>query len=123
VRGRPGPLDIVLSDSGGSVEGTVLDSQGQAFAGARVVLAPDEARQSRMDLFKTANSDSTGHFVMRGVAPGSYRLYAWESVDEGDYQDPDFLRAFADQGESVSVSSGARLTPEVKVIPAEKMAN
>jgi hypothetical protein len=60
---------------------------------------------------------------MRGIAPGSYRLFAWETVDEDAYQDPDFLRAFADSSQNVSVSSGERLTPEVKVIPAEKAAN
>jgi hypothetical protein len=41
-----------------------------------VMLLP-ELRVNREDLFWVALSDENGHFVIRGVSPGGYRLRAY----------------------------------------------
>jgi len=44
-------------------------------------------------LYRRTSADSKGKFTLRGVAPGSYRLMAVDSVNlDAEINDPDFLR-------------------------------
>lgn len=115
-------LELVLSPRGGRVEGAVLTQEGQPFGGARVVLVPEPPRRQRTELYKTAATDQYGRFTLRGVPPGEYKLFAWEEVETGAYQDPDFLRPYEERGKAVRVEEGARLGAELKLIPAESRA-
>jgi len=58
-----------------------------------VVLVPDAPRRERLMLFKTTTADTMGHFSITGIAPGEYKLFAWEQIEESAYQDPEFLKA------------------------------
>ena len=119
-RGQPpGPLELVLSAAGARVDGLVLNEQQEAFSGARVVLVPDSARRSQADLYKTTATDQNGGFTLRGIAPGEYKLFAWEEVETGAYQDPDFLRPYEDRGELLSVQEGGRYGAKLQLIPGE----
>jgi hypothetical protein len=81
-----------------------------------VALVPDAPRRERLMLFKMAMSDTTGHFSITGVAPGEYKLFAWEQIEEGAYQDPEFLKPYENQGEAVTMREGSRETAQLKVI-------
>ena len=119
ARGSAGVLDIVISPNGGQVEGTVADPKGQSASGATVVLVPDAPRREQSTLFKTANTDTSGHFNIQGITPGDYKLFAWEDVESGAYQDPEFLKPFESAGESVAIREGGRESRQLKLIPAE----
>jgi hypothetical protein len=114
---EPGPLEVVISLNAGQIEGTVLDDQSQPVPGVQTVLIPDRLRE-RFETYKTAVTDSNGHFIIRGIEPGEYRVFAWEAIEEYAYFDPDILRAFEQQGKPVSVSESSKQTVDVKVIPA-----
>ena len=47
--------------------------------------APEDSLFTTTPLQRVAKTDHTGHFTIRGVAPGSYRIYALGDVD-GDYR-------------------------------------
>jgi hypothetical protein len=113
----PGPLEVVLSLNAGQIDGTVLDDRSQPVPGIQTVLIPDRFR-GRSEAYKTALTDSNGHFTIRGIEPGEYKIFAWEAIEEYAYFDPDFLRAFEQLGKPVSVSESSKQTVDVKVIPA-----
>lgn len=115
-----GKLDITISSNGAHLEGSVFDKDHQPVTSATVVLVPEESRRSRLDLFRTANSDQYGHYVLRGIPPGTYKIFAWEAIDYGAYQDPDFLKSYEDQGRTLQLAPGERSSPELKVIPVAK---
>jgi hypothetical protein len=54
---------------------------------------------------------------MRTIAPGDYKLFAWEDLEPGEYNDPDFIRKYEALATPVRVSESSNLTVEVKVIP------
>jgi hypothetical protein len=109
-------IEVVVSKKVGQVEGVIADNRMQPVAGVQAVLIPD-ARQ-RTELYKTATTDQTGHFVMRGLAPGDYKLFAWEALENFGYFDPDVMRLAEPFGKAVHVSENSKLAVEGKVIPA-----
>jgi hypothetical protein len=113
-----GSLNIVVSNGAGQIEGTVTDSRLQGVPALTTVLIPDQHRD-RTDLFKTAITDQSGKFTLRGVAPGAYKIFAWETLEPNAYFDPQILRQYEDQGKAVRVVEGGKITTEVKMIPAK----
>ena len=83
--------------------------------GIQAVLIPDRQRDRR-DLFRFATSDQTGHFTMNAIAPGDYKLFAWEDLEPGAYNDPDFLRKYEALATPVQISESSTSTVEVKVL-------
>ena len=83
--------------------------------GATVALVP-EAKRS--DLYQTGTTDQNGRFTIRGVAPGSYQIYAWDSIDYGAYRDPDFLAVYTNQAKTVTVDEKGRVTQDLPLLHA-----
>ena len=112
-----GTLDIVLSTKSGQIDGMLVNERSQPLSGIQTVLVPDQSRD-RPQLYKRAITDDTGHFTMRGIAPGEYKIFAWEVLEEFGYFDSDFLRQFEQKGRPVSVTESSKINVEVKIIPA-----
>jgi len=93
-----GPIVLTLSDDGGSVEGDVVDANGQPCA-ASVMLV----RGPRATIM---NVTPTGHFRLANVAPGDYMIYAWDDATQVQYAAPEWMRRYAGGGLPVSVSAG-----------------
>ena len=111
-----GTLNIVVSSGAGQIDGTVIDSRLQGVPALQTILIPDQNRD-RIDLIKTAVTDQSGKFTLRGVAPGNYKIYAWEAIEPNAYFDPQILRQYEDQGKPVLVTEGGKILADVKMIP------
>ncbi len=110
-------LELVVSPNGGRIEGAVLKEQ-KPFSGATVALVPEEKRRGRRELYKTATTDQYGRFTLRGIPPGEYKLFAWEEIEPGAHQDPEFLKPYEKLGHEVKAEEGSRVSAELKLIPA-----
>jgi hypothetical protein len=110
-RASSSPLNILISMSAGTIEGTA------EVPNARVVLVPESSLRVRRELFKTVVADASGNFRIQGVAPGNYKLLAWEQVDNGAWLNADFLKMYEDQGMPVEIRESQLLTVKVQVIP------
>ncbi len=115
--GAQGSLDVVLSPGGAQVAGAVTNEKGEPVPGATVALVPEAARRRQSHLFRSAITDQYGSFTLQGLAPGDYRVFAWEEIEPGAWQDPDFLRAVEESGQSLSLREGARETRQLKTLP------
>ena len=80
------------------------------------VLIPDR-RRDRTELYKTATTDETGHFRIRGIPPGDYKIFAWDSIEEFGYYDSEFIRLFEQKGTPVRIVEFAKEPLEVRIIP------
>jgi len=118
--GAPDDLTITISPNGGTIEGSVQNAKDEPAPGVLVTLIPDANHRSLLSLFKTANTDQNGHFTIRGARPGEYKLFAWEAVESGAYQDPDFLKPYESAGEDVSIKERSHETVQLKLIPAQQ---
>ncbi|MGC2449198.1 MAG: carboxypeptidase-like regulatory domain-containing protein, partial [Candidatus Sulfotelmatobacter sp.] len=82
-----------------------------------VVAVPEQRLRGRIDHFRKTVSDQTGRFSLRGLRPGDYTVYAWESVEGEAYFNPEFLKNFEGQGSALHVSEGEHKSLELHVIP------
>jgi hypothetical protein len=114
-------LEVVVTRGGATIQGTVQDTKHNPVAATRITLIPDMPRRGNALLYKSAISNPTGSFTLSGVAPGNYKLFAWEHYPAGAEQDPDFMRDYDVLGTSVSVSAGiAQANIQVAVIPGKQ---
>ena len=110
-------FEIVVSPSGGRIQGIVTNEKSVPIGGALVALVPDSDHRQESYLFKEATADPDGHFSIRAVTPGDYKLFAWEDVESGEYQDPEFLKTYEDKGQFVRIQRDDRKTVELRIIP------
>ena len=114
----PDALQVALSSGAGKVEGTVVDSSGKAVAGATVVLAPPENRRRNRLLFHQGITDKAGHFSLRNVAPGPYRLFSWQQeLPPSTWFNEGFMARYEASGRGVNVARDATATQQITVIP------
>jgi len=118
--GTSGAIEIVLSSTGGQVEGVVLNADQQPATEASVVAVPDELRRTQLRFYKDDHTDQYGRFTIKGIAPGRYKLFAWEDVEEGAYQDPEFIKRFEALGEAVVIRENSHESAPLKLIPASE---
>ena len=108
-------VEITLADDAGKVEGGVTGKDDQPGLGATVVLVPEPRFRSRSDLFQTATTDQYGHFEFARVPPGEYKVFAWDDVEPGIWNDPDFLKEYEKRGEPVTVAAKGHESVKVKL--------
>jgi protocatechuate 3,4-dioxygenase beta subunit len=113
-----GNLDILISANGGQVSGRVLNEEMKPVPGVDAVLVPNESR-NRPELFKRATTDKDGRFTIAGIAPGGYRVLAWERIEPYSYFDGSVLGKFEQHGTPVRVAESSRETVDVQLIPHE----
>jgi hypothetical protein len=121
----PATLDVVVSTMGGTIEGVVVEKEKDAdndhpVPNATVVAVPDEKYRKLSDRFGIGASDQHGRFTIRGVAPGSYTLYAWQDLEEGVWRDADFLKSQEANGTAVKVEEGSDQQVELKLSPVRE---
>ncbi len=118
VNGGTVTLDLAASANGGIADGVVVNSKGEPFANAVVVAVPEQRLRGRVDHYRKTVADQTGHFQLRGLRPGDYTVYAWESVEGEAYYNPDFVKNFEGQGTTLHVSEGDHKSMQLQLIPA-----
>jgi hypothetical protein len=116
IRGTQAILEVTISSRGAHIQGMVKEADGLPAAGVTVVLVPDEAHRNEFHLFKQTNTDRYGRFDIRGIAPGDYKLFSWDQVEQSVWEDPEFLKPFESKGESISLQEGEAKSTELVAI-------
>jgi len=106
----PGALELVLAAGGGRVEGVVTDD-GKPTAGALVVV-----ELGGHDPGKLAQTDRSGRFSVRGLAPGDYTVYACDVAPEGFNADPIGPEVYQDKAQKITVAENERATADLTLI-------
>ena len=119
TRGAAGSLQIVLSGKAAQVEGAVTNEKQEPVAGSTVVLIPtSEKRREQFQFHKTVNTDQHGHFILKGLEPGEYKLFAWEDIENGAWMDPEVLQPAESKGKTIVLRQSSRESVDMRVIPA-----
>jgi hypothetical protein len=119
----PASLDLLVSPKGGTVEGAVVEKEKDVdndhpVPNATVVAVPEEKYRKLPKHFGIGSTDQHGRFMIRGLPPGNYALFAWQDLEEGVYRDADFLKSQEANGKAVKVEEGSHQQVELKLSPA-----
>ncbi len=117
AKGSGGPLEITLSSRGAHVQGAVLNEDTLPAVSAWAVAIPD--KKTRRASY-SANTDQYGHFEMRGLPPGKYKLFSWAGLQQGAWEDPEFLKEYEAKATVIEVNEGDTKTVELKLIPVKE---
>jgi protocatechuate 3,4-dioxygenase beta subunit len=110
-----GQLEIVLSNTAAKIAGSVTDADGKLFPGSTVTLVPADGSSSPV---KQTTGDA-GNFRFPSLRPGTYKLFAWEDVDDDLWQDPGFRKRYESRGTEIVVVPGQTQNVQLHVIAAE----
>lgn len=112
-------VEIAVSTKGGQLTGVVTDRDRRPVPSVDVVLIPEGPIQ-RPDRYKTVKTDANGRYLLRGIAPGDYRIYSWESLERFRYFDREFVREFERLGKSVRIAEAEKGTLDLDIIPVPR---
>jgi hypothetical protein len=108
--GQPPPIEIILRDDGGTVAGNV---KGVTGSPATLLIVPQFAP---MQLPRIVKADGHGAFQSSGLAPGDYRIFAFDSLDDIEYANPKVLDKYASRAAQVKISANRTAAVTVGLI-------
>jgi hypothetical protein len=101
ISGATGPIEITLSNGGGSVEGSLIDQDGKPVDGSIFLFGPEPASPA------IAHTVEGGKFTFRDLAPGEYHVCAFDEFNKVEYADPEWLRKSGGPGDAVTIVAAA----------------
>ena len=113
LRYGPGePISITVSSQGAQISGVVHDEKGPV-GGMSVGLAGDDPLE--FDLFRHVETGADGSYSFRGLAPGKYRGFVFDTEDYDALRKNRALPFYAKPGETVEVREAEKITRNLKV--------
>jgi hypothetical protein len=109
VRQYTPPIEITVSTGTGKIHGV-------AEGRAHVVLVPQLSRRKNVMFYDRVITDAKGEFHFEGIAPGEYKVFAFEQLPDTAEQNPEFIARYETLGQSVTVNSGATVETRVRVL-------
>ena len=108
--GSVAPIEVVLRDDPGTLKVTVRT--GKPGQDATVLALASSAPFSTVNRMGTNNGNATFY----SIAPGTYTVLAFDSVDAMDYANPDVLAKYGSKAVTVTVASNGNSSVVVDVI-------
>lgn len=120
-------VEVILSSKAATVEGVVTRAKPEDPPGNVVLLPepwiPDEPMAMNQVFRPGLVVDQTGRFTIKGVAPGKYRLYAFEEFNSQEMMDPDLFKALESKSEALTVGEGEHKTVNPRQIRTAELAD
>jgi hypothetical protein len=102
----PTALQIVLASNAGSVSGSVAHPEGKSGVDTTVVAVPDGSFRNNTMLYSSARVEASGQFTVNNIAPGKYKLFAFEGVMNSAWMNPEWLSKYEDSGVPLTIAPG-----------------
>jgi Carboxypeptidase regulatory-like domain len=112
-------VQVVVTDRAGAVTGQLVDSRGgPSLNGTVIVFASDRNKWSADSPYvRAARPDQQGQYRIGGLPPGEYVAVALDSVEEGVWNDPEYLESIRQYGRRVTLTDRESQTVPLSVAP------
>ena len=114
MKGSAGPLEITVSSLGARIEGTVTCLGGGSAGRTK--------EKAALPLQVHYDGSVRTHFDLRGLPPGKYKLFSWDGVEQGEWEDADFLKDSEEKGATVDLKGSDTKAIELKLIQMKNTA-
>jgi hypothetical protein len=112
-----GTVTIRLSFGLAEISGTVIAVDGNPVSNAEISLISD--KESTRGVFTSHVADENGRFRIGDLVPGRFKLYAWDGVELGAAESPEFRRRFDSKATSIELAGYEHATVQLTVIAVE----
>jgi hypothetical protein len=101
-------IQVIVSDRVTTVSGQLTDERGVPLPdGTIIVFADDPATWSPDSRWvRSARPDQQGRYEIQGLPPGDYLAVAIDYVEEGVWNDPDYLESIRHLGQALTLAEG-----------------
>jgi hypothetical protein len=101
-------INIVLTNRFPLLSGSLRDDKGNGSVTGTVILFPDDGSLWVEDLrtVRSARADQSGVFTIKAIRPGEYLAVAVPTVQNNQWNDPEFLESLRAHGTRVSLREG-----------------
>lgn len=110
----PEPLQVSLAQGAAAINGTVTGAEG--LTNVSLLAVPDSDTLTGVRIFVSPSSQ----FSLAGLAPGSYHVYAFTSINGLEYRNSQAMQKYQDQSVEVNVSSNETKQIDVPLISGSK---
>ncbi|MBZ5583759.1 MAG: carboxypeptidase regulatory-like domain-containing protein [Acidobacteriia bacterium] len=113
LRYGPGePISVKVSTQGAQIAGVVRNEKGPV-AGMSVGLVGDDPLE--FDLFRSVETGADGGYSLRGLAPGKYRVFIFDTEDYDALRKNRTLPFYATPGEAIEVREAEKITRDLRL--------
>ena len=114
-------LELTMSSRSAQLSGAVLDADSLPASGVHVVLIPDPPHRNIHEKYRSTITDQNGKLTLNGIAPGDYKLFSWDSIEQSgwydaDWTDPEWLKPYETKGESIHLDEADKKSVNLTVI-------
>jgi hypothetical protein len=114
--GAAGTLELTIGAPAANLSGTVKNDKDELVPGASITVVAKDPK-ARTDMTHSGTTDQNGHFLIAGLVPAEYRVYAWEDIEPGAGDDPEYRKPFEKMRADVDLTTAVAAAPiELKLI-------
>jgi hypothetical protein len=104
-------IELVLRDDGAKLKGSIV-SDGQPAEGALLIVPEHGDAYAPGAMSRSSNGD----FEIRNLAPGSYSILAFDSLDNLEYSNPDALAPYLSHAAHVDLAANQETSVTLELI-------
>ena len=111
-------VQVILTNRVTVVTGQLADNQGAPLIdGTVIVFASNSERWVEESRFvKATRPDQQGQWQIKGLPPGDYLAVAVESVEDGQWNEPDYLESIRRYGQKLSLAEAGAQSVTLKLV-------
>ncbi|OFW26538.1 MAG: hypothetical protein A3H97_05870 [Acidobacteria bacterium RIFCSPLOWO2_02_FULL_65_29] len=112
-------VQVILTDRVTSVSGRFTDEKGAPVTDGTVIVFAEEADKWSEDsrFVRSARPDQQGEYRVRGLPPGDYLAVALTYVEDGMWNDPEYLETLRASAEKLRLQEAGTATLSLKLLP------
>jgi hypothetical protein len=110
-------VEVIVTNRITTVTGQLADDRGRPLPNGTVVIFSDDAGQwGEMSAFvRTARPDQDGRYEVKGLPPRDYLAVALDYVQEGIWNDPEFLESLRQYAQRLTLIEGSSVALSLKL--------
>lgn len=114
-------IQIVLSEKVTSVTGQLADDKGVPLVDSTVVVFAADAEKwfDGSRYVRAARPDVLGQYAIKGLPPGDYLAVAIDYVQDGLWNDPEYLESIRRNGQKLTLGEGESRAISLKLVTGQ----
>lgn len=112
-------IEVVVTNRLTTLSGHLVNAGGGTAADGTVLVFADREEQRREEsrYIRAVRPDQNGEFEIRGLPPGDYLAVAFDYLNEGAWNDPEYLGSIRRYAERIRLTDGGSQTITLRVGP------